>query len=196
MPANRRPVDRQAKRDEIVRVAAELFTDVGFDASPMAQLAAAAGVTTNTVYWYFEDKDALLVAVLDQLLGEALREHEQQDGLPLQEQLLWAVSRLKRFDKLVSVVHTRAAGSRVVAAWHDQFHGLADALLADGFRRAGVAESELAAASRIATFVVEGLLTHPQDEPARDAVLHLLTTLAPPSRLKPTGQNSDAASQR
>jgi AcrR family transcriptional regulator len=195
MPANRRPVDRQAKRDEIVRVAAELFTDVGFEAAPMTQLAAAAGVTTNTVYWYFEDKDALLVAVLDLLLAEALQEYEQHDG-PLHEQLQWAVSRLERFHKLVSVVHNRTASSSAVAAWHEQFHGLADAMLADGFRRAGVAESDLAAASRIGTLVVEGLLTHPQDEPARDAVLHLLTTLAPPIRIVPTGQNTDAASQQ
>jgi AcrR family transcriptional regulator len=194
MPANRRPVDRQAKRDEIVRVAAELFTDVGFEAAPMTQLAAAAGVTTNTVYWYFEDKDALLVAVLDLLLAEALQEYEQHDG-PLHEQLQWVVSRLQRFHKLVSVVHNRTASSSAVTAWHEQFHGLADAMLADGFRRAGVAESDLAAASRIGTLVVEGLLTHPQDEPARDAVLHLLTTLAPPIRIVPTGQNTDAASQ-
>ncbi len=180
MPANRRPVDRQAKRDEIVRVAAGLFTDVGFDATPMAQLAAAAGVTTNTVYWYVEDKDALLVAVLDLLLAEALQEYEQQDGAPLHEQLLWAVDRLQRFHRLVSVVHVRAAVAAVVAAWHDQFHALADALLADGFRRAGVAEADLPAAGRTGTYVLEGLLTHPQDETDRRAVLRMLTTIAAP----------------
>ena len=49
VPANRRPVDREAKRDEIVQAAARLFTEAGFDATPMTQLAAAAGVTTNTV---------------------------------------------------------------------------------------------------------------------------------------------------
>ncbi len=182
MPANRRPVDREAKREALVRAAAELFTDVGFDAAPVSQLAAAAGVTTNTVYWYFEDTDARLVAVLDLLLAEAVQEYEQQDGTDLYAQLLWAVDRLRRFHRLVSVVHVRAAGAAVVAAWHDRFHGLADALLADGFRGAGVAEGDLAAASRIGTFVIEGLLTHPQDEPDRHAVLHLLATLVPPSR--------------
>ena len=180
MPANRRPVARQAKRNEIVRVAAKLFTDVGFDAAPMTRLAAAAGVTTNTVYWYFEDKDALLVAVLDMLLNEAMREYEQQGGLPLHEQVLWAVNRLERFHRLVSVVHVRAAGSPVVAAWHDQFHAVADALLADGFRQAGVCETDLQAASRIGTFVIEGLLTHPQDAEARKAILGLLATIAAP----------------
>lgn len=179
MPANRRPVDRQDKRDEIVRAATALFTDVGFDRTPVAQLAAAAGVTTNTVYWYFEDKDAVLVAVLEVLLAEAVQEHEQQAGLTWDEQLQWAVDRLQRFQGLVSVVHVRAAVAPAVGAWHEQFHVLADALLADGFRRAGVAESDLAAASRVGTFVVEGLLTHPQDEAARRDVLRLLTAIAP-----------------
>ena len=180
MPANRRPVDRQAKRDALVRAAAELFTDVGFEATPMSQLAAAAGVTTNTVYWYFQDKDALLVAVLDLLLEEALREYAQQEGLPFHEQVLWAVDRLERFHRLVSVVHVRAASVPAVAAWHDQFHGLADALLAKGLRRAGVPEADLPAMSHIGTFVVEGLLTHPQDHAGRRDVLRLLTAFAVP----------------
>ena len=178
MPANRRPVDRQAKRDQIVRVAADLFTDVGFDGTPMAQLAAAAGVTTNTVYWYFEDKDALLVAVLELLLAEALQEYERRDGLPLHEQLLWAVDRLQRLHKLVSVVHVRSADSTAVAAWHDQFHELADALLAEALARAGVAEADRPALSRIGTFVVEGLLTHPLDDAKTRDVLRLLTAFA------------------
>ena len=178
MPANRRPVDREAKRAEIVRAAAALFTDVGFDATRMTQLAAAAGVTTNTVYWYFEDKDAVLVAVLDLLLHEALQEHAEKTALPWQEQSLWAVRRLQQLHRLVSVVHVRSASSPAVAAWHDAFHQLADALLADGLRQVGVAEADLAPASRISTFVVEGLLSHPTDEADLVAVLSLLGRLA------------------
>lgn len=174
MPANRRPVDREAKRDEIVRAAAGLFTEVGFDATPMAQLAAAAGVTTNTVYWYFEDKDALLVAVLDLILQEALQEHTQQAALPWQEQAQWAVARLRQLHRLVSVVHVRATTSPAVAAWHDAFHELVDALVAERLREAGVAEADLAAASRISTFVVEGLLSHQQNEGAQADILRLL----------------------
>ena len=176
MPANRRPVARQDKQDEIVRAAAALFTDVGYDETSMAQLSASAGVTTNTVYWYFEDKDALLVAVLDLLLGEALAEQAQQESLPWDEQVLWAVGRLQTFNRLVSVVHARAAAAPGVAAWHEQFHGLADELLTAGFRKAGVAEVDLAAATRIGTFVIEGLLTHPQDEAGSRALISLLAT--------------------
>lgn len=176
MPANRRPVDREAKRDEIVRAAAALFTDVGFDETPMTQLAAAAGVTTNTIYWYFEDKDALLVAVLDALLAEALQELAAQETAPWAEQLLWAAGRLQGIHRLVTTVHARAVDSPAVGVWHDQFHGLVEALLADGFRQAGVPEAEVAAVIQMGIFVVEGLLSHPQDEETRRAVLELLTT--------------------
>lgn len=180
MPANRRPVDRAEKRDEIVRAAAQLFIDHGYDAIPVTQLAAAAGVTTNTVYWYFADKDAVLVAVLDHLLSEALAEHAEQVDRPWQEQALWATKRLTRLHRMVSVVHVRSAVSPAVAAWHDAFHATADALLADGLRKAGVAEADLAAASRIGTFVVEGLLSHPHDEQQQAEVFRLLAKLAAP----------------
>ena len=176
MPANRRPVARQDKQDEIVRVAAGLFTEVGYDETSMAQLSARAGVTTNTVYWYFADKDALLVAVLDLLLDQALAEQALQDSLPWDEQVLWAVGSLQTFNRLVSVVHARAAAAPSVAAWHEQFHALADQLLTAGFRESGVAEQDLAAATRIGTFVIEGLLSHPQDEASTRAVICLLTT--------------------
>lgn len=177
MPANRRPVDREAKRDEIVDAATRLFIDAGFDATPMTQLAAAAGVTTNTVYWYFEDKDAVLVAVLDHVLQEALQEHAEHAERPWHEQALWATGRLTQLHRLVSVVHVRSTTSPAVAAWHATFHDLADALLADGLRKAGIAEGDLAAASRIGTFVIEGLLSHPQDERAQADVFRLLERL-------------------
>lgn len=177
MPANRRPVDREAKRDDIVRAATALFTEAGFDATPMSQLAAAAGVTTTTVYWYFADKDAVLVAVLDHLLQEALHEHAQHADRPWQEQALWVTERLGQLHRLVSVVHVRSAVSPAVATWHDGFHALADALTSDALRQAGVAEADLAAASRIGTFVVEGLLSHPHDTAAQADVFRLLTRL-------------------
>ena len=64
MPRNRRPQDREEKRAEIVTAAAGLFTEAGYDATSMAKVAASAGVTTNTIYWYFKDKDALWVKLV------------------------------------------------------------------------------------------------------------------------------------
>lgn len=175
MPRNRRPVDRAEKRDEIVTAATRLFTEVGYDESSMAKVAAAAGVTSNTIYWYFADKDALLVAVLDELLAEALSEMAARAREPWVDQALWAVERLERYSRLVTVVHARAAASPAIGTWHDGFHALADAYLAEGLTKAGVAPEDVDAVSRTAVFVVEGLLVHPLPDDQRRTIFELIS---------------------
>ena len=106
MPRNRRPLDPQEKRAEILVVAERLFTDVGYDHTSMAQLASAAGVTPTTIYWYFEDKDALLVGVLERIVAAAVTELAELAETVLSERVLWVVERLERYHKLVTVVHS------------------------------------------------------------------------------------------
>src|SRR3954468_5491110 len=113
MPRNRRPQDREEKRAEIVAAATALFTESGYEETSVSKVATAAGVTTNTIYWYFADKDALLVAVLDHVLGEALAEAGSEPDRPWVDQVLWAVDRLDQYRRLVTVVHARTATSPV-----------------------------------------------------------------------------------
>ncbi|MEJ7633280.1 TetR/AcrR family transcriptional regulator [Aeromicrobium sp.] len=178
MPRNRRPQDRDEKRDEIVRAAELLFTRDGFAETPLSKVASAAGVTTNTIYWYFADKDALLVGVLDRVLHEALAEAAALPDRPWDEQLLWALARLQRYHRLVTVVHARANSSKVIDSWHTGFHDLADAMLVEGFREAGAAEDDLLLRAQLAVFVIEGLLMHPHDESAARSMLRLLVPTA------------------
>ena len=65
MPRNRHDRTRQAKRDEILAAASSLFLAQGYDGASMGKIAAAAGLTPNTLYWYFSDKDELFVAVAE-----------------------------------------------------------------------------------------------------------------------------------
>lgn len=174
MPRNRRPQDREEKRDEIIEAAANLFTEVGYEETSMAKVAAGAGVTTNTIYWYFADKDTLLVAVLDRLLGLALAEAAHEQERPWADQILWAVDRLDEYRRLVTVVHARTATSELIDAWHTSFHALIDSILTEGFRNAGVRESDLAAMTTIGVFVVEGLLMHPDAANDRRTIVKLL----------------------
>lgn len=174
MPRNRRPQDREEKRAEIIAAATTLFTESGFDETSMSKVAAAAGVTTNTIYWYFDDKDALLVAVLDRVLAAALAETALEPHRPWADQLLWAVDRLEQYRRLVTVVHARTATSPTIDSWHNDFHALVDTLLIDGFRRAGVPESSLVPTAAIGVFVVEGLLMHPHVLKDRRAIVEAL----------------------
>lgn len=176
MPRNRRPRDRDEKKDEIVAAAAGLFSESGFEQTSMARIAQAAGVTPTTIYWYVDDKDALLVAALDHLLADALSELDQHAGAPLVDQVLWALGRLERHRALIGVVHARSEHSPVVAAWHDGFHALVDGLVVDQLGDHDLSEQERTAAARLTTFAVEGLLAHPLGAAEARAVLDLVLT--------------------
>lgn len=175
MPRNRRPQDREEKRQEIIAAATALFTDRGYGATSTAKIAATAGVTPTTIYWYFADKDDLLVGVLDHVLATALADAALESGRPWSEQVLWALDRLERYQRLVTVVHERAATSETIGAWHDRFHALVDGMMAKGFRDAGVPEHDLFSMTQIAVFVVEGLLMHPRPEQDRKTIITRLT---------------------
>ena len=175
MPRNRRPRDREEKSAEIVTAAAALFTDVGFEKTSLVSVAKAAGVTTNTIYWYFDGKEALLVAVLDHLLAEALTGIDAQADAPLVDRLEWVVGRLERHARLVTTVHALAVASPVIETWHDGFHALTNDILADGLRQSGVPEDEVAPRTRLGVFAIEGMLMHPLPAPERRAVLALVT---------------------
>jgi AcrR family transcriptional regulator len=180
VPRNRRPQDPQEKRAEILAVAERLFTEVGYDHTSMAQLASAAGVTPTTIYWYFEDKDALLVAVLERIAGNAVTELATLAETALTERVLWVVQRLERYHKLVTVVHSRTTVSPRIDVWHSGFHLLVEGMLAHGLREAGFAESEIAPRTALGVYAVEGLLTHQVDEMGKRALIKLVTDKGTP----------------
>lgn len=179
MPRNRRPRDREEKRQEIITAATALFTELGFDQTSMSRVAKAAGVTPTTIYWYVDDKDALLVAALDHLLADAMDQFAEHAQAPVGEQVLWALDRLQRHRGLISVVHARCDQAPVVAAWHDQFHALVDGIVMDGLAAQGTPEADRKAIAQLTTFAVEGLLAHPTDPATSRAVLELV--LGPPA---------------
>jgi TetR/AcrR family transcriptional regulator, mexJK operon transcriptional repressor len=57
----------QAKRERIHRAAQNLFMQHGFEATSMDAIAVAAGVSKPTLYRYYQNKEALFIAVLEQL---------------------------------------------------------------------------------------------------------------------------------
>src|ERR1700744_4892437 len=64
-------------RERMVLAAADLFTEQGYDATTVAQIAERAGVTKSTFFRHFSDKRELLVAgqeALSRLLAEGIAE--------------------------------------------------------------------------------------------------------------------------
>jgi AcrR family transcriptional regulator len=56
------------RRDEIVQAALTIFAEQGFHKASIKQIAAAAGLKSpSLIYWYFKDKEELLYAVMTSL---------------------------------------------------------------------------------------------------------------------------------
>jgi AcrR family transcriptional regulator len=73
-------------RERLVVAAVDLFTEQGYDATTVAQIAERAGVTKSTFFRHFHDKRELLVAgqdALSRLLSEGIAE-APPDATPLE----------------------------------------------------------------------------------------------------------------
>ena len=95
----KREQGREEKRDEIVAAARALFLEEGYEAASINRLATAAGVAPNTIYWYFKDKDDVLVAVLDAEFSARMGEYQALPTMSSPELLLWVVNHLKQVSR-------------------------------------------------------------------------------------------------
>lgn len=57
-------------RDRIMKAALDMFRDGGFDSTTMRDIAAQAGMATGAAYYYFESKDAIVLAFYDRARSE------------------------------------------------------------------------------------------------------------------------------
>lgn len=143
--------------------AALLFAVEGYETASMSRIARQAGVTSNTLYWYFRDKDELLVAVADQFLEAMLAGHAAIADRPLEDQLRWLVEQLRPVRRLVATVHDRTAAAESVREWHEHFHTSFEHVF-EAQLPGPLAEDRRATELAIATFALEGAITHPLDD--------------------------------
>jgi len=77
-PQRRRTRRPRAEREaEILSAAREVFSEQGYAAAAVAEIAGRAGVVEGTVYSYFESKRALLIAVMRVFYEELISETER-----------------------------------------------------------------------------------------------------------------------
>ncbi len=160
MPVNRSGQPAAEKRAQLASAARSMFLTQGYEATSMNQIAKEAHVTPNTIYWYFKDKDELLIAVLSDLMQEDLMAYakEAEHTSPV-DQLVWLVGRLRKVSTLISTVHSRMRESDSINAWHDHFHAVFEHLLTSKVTTPWSAEQQ-AAEIRVLTFTLEGLVSH------------------------------------
>ena len=81
---HRREQEKKELRQTILKVAGDLFLELGYDHFSMRRVAEEIGYSVATLYLYFRDKDALLFAIVDegftifaqQLEAEALKSND------------------------------------------------------------------------------------------------------------------------
>lgn len=69
----KRRIGATARRAQILRVAGDMFTKDGIDATSMRKIAGKAGVSTALLYKHFADKDALLLAIGEAFFEKLMR---------------------------------------------------------------------------------------------------------------------------
>lgn len=83
-------------KNQILDSAVKVFSNKGFNAARLTDIAESAGVTRGAVYWHFRDKSEIFEAVSEKFFGEYLQLIEGVDEknlTPIQkvEEILWQV---------------------------------------------------------------------------------------------------------
>ena len=63
---------RRSRRDEIINVATRLFSEQGYAATSLDDIAVVIGFTKPAIYYYFASKDEILFEIHDRIVREAL----------------------------------------------------------------------------------------------------------------------------
>ncbi len=75
------------RRDEILQAAKDLFLEQGYDATTIRKIADRVGVSAPALYLYFQDKEAMMLALCDQtfaVLIDSIDQIEKGPGTPLE----------------------------------------------------------------------------------------------------------------
>src|SRR5918912_2274858 len=73
---------RRETRERLLRAAARVFARRGFRAASMEEIAAEAGYSTGAIYWHFEGKEDLFLAMAAEFAVERVREIDDVIGDP------------------------------------------------------------------------------------------------------------------
>jgi TetR/AcrR family transcriptional regulator, cholesterol catabolism regulator len=91
--ANSRQPVVPSRREDIVRVAQQLFRRHGYQATTLDDIAKALGITRPAIYHYFDKKEDILFEIKDRVSHRALRQLEEIAAAPIPpgERLLTAM---------------------------------------------------------------------------------------------------------
>jgi AcrR family transcriptional regulator len=78
-----KPDVSEARKKQIMEAAISVFNRNGFNDSRMDDIVEEAGISKGTVYWYFKNKEELIISILDHIFGEEFSRMEKADDSTL-----------------------------------------------------------------------------------------------------------------
>lgn len=157
-----RPDASHERIPQILDAAINVFARLGFGKARMEDLAEEAGVSKGTLYLYFDGKDSIIQAIMENLVVRELdsaREIARTDG-PASEKLL-AFTQVMREDlrriepfiglyfEFMALITRRKSGKALIHRYFDEFMSILEPMIQDGidngeFRPVDVRETALA----------------------------------------------------
>ena len=141
----------EATRRKIIDTAIELFSELGYGETGLADVLQRAGVSKGAFYYHFDSKEAVAKAIIDEFDRRAaisVQENFDPDA-PTLEGIIrstFAVQALMHRDATVQVGQmlsqalnqVSSAGSKVYSGWTERFVEMVDAVAKAGGIRAGI----------------------------------------------------------
>ena len=170
-----------ARRQQILDAACDCVRRAGFHGASMAEIAHAAGLSVGQIYRYFENKEAIIAAIVAQDLAEMRARFAEltESGEPIAQTVIdrCAEALDKNFEPdrvaLILEVMAEAARNPQVAAIVQDADAVERQLVLrvlDQARSLGCGAAELAARGEVLSMIFDGMLTRAVNNPKADRV--------------------------
>ena len=179
----------EARRQQILDAACDCVRQAGFHGASMAEIAKAAGLSVGQIYRYFENKEAIIAAIVAQDLAEMREKFAEMERRPgdlvdaMTEHLPEAVDKcfdLGRAALTLEVLAEAARNPKVAAilrAADEQERAFAQSML-DRSRQPDWSDAEFQARCEVLGMMFDGMVmravNHPDTD--RDALARVLAT--------------------
>lgn len=169
----------EARRQQILDAASDCVRRAGFHGASMADIAKAAGLSVGQIYRYFENKEAIIAAIVAQDLAEMrekFAELESQPGTLLDavtEHMPEAVDKCYDLSRAALVLEVLAEAARnpkvaaIVRAADHQERALAKSML-ERSRRPAWSDAEFEARSEVLGMLFDGMIMRAVNNPTPD----------------------------
>jgi AcrR family transcriptional regulator len=169
----------EARRQQILDAASDCVRRAGFHGASMADIAKAAGLSVGQIYRYFENKEAIIAAIVAQDLAEMREKFAELESQPgtllavITEHMPEAVDKCYDLAKAALVLEVLAEAARnpkvaaIVRAADAQERALAQSML-ERDRKPDWSDAEFGARGEVLGMLFDGMIMRAVNNPTPD----------------------------